>query len=275
MGTKRSSWVRKMVAAAVVVAAASAGAAGAGALGDPNGQEGPEQAPYPDSSSPSEAVFVPVNPCRIVNTQNGAGKIGVQQVRQYRMHGNTSGQGGAAACGVPQHAAALEISVTSVAANGAGYLRVYPAGIAAPQATFLNYGGDHNITSAGTVRVQPGSGVNFQVQALVQPTHVIVDVLGYYVYGIQASVNLSGTVARGNGVTSSMRESTGLYRVNFDRDLRGCAYTATIGNAGQGTASQGEIVTAPSNLDIKGVYVYIRDNAGNPINRPFHLIVSC
>lgn len=273
MGTKRSSWMRKVVAAAVVVAAASAGAAGAGAFGDPNGQ-GAEQAPYQDSASPSEAVFVPVQPCRIVNTQNGA-KLGAYQIRQFKMHGDTRPQGGAAACEIPQHAVALEMSVTSVAADGAGYLRVYPAGVGTPQATFLNYGGDHNITNAGTVQVQPGSGVSFQVQALVKPTHVIVDVLGYYVHGIQASVNADGTVARGNGVTSSTRDSMGLYRVNFDRDLRGCAYTATVGNTGQGTANPGDAVTATNNFNEDGVYVYIRDNAGNPVNRPFHLIVSC
>jgi hypothetical protein len=272
MATTRTTWVWKVAAAAVVVAAASAGAVGAGAVGDPNGNPGPT--PQAGMTSPSESVFVPITPCRIVNTQNGA-PFQVGEIRTFRSQGNTSSQGGAASCGIPASASALEMTVTAVAAQGSGYLRVAPAGQPIPNATFLNYGAGQNIGNTGTVATLPGTGANVQIRAFQARTHVIIDVGGYYVKGLQASIGADGVAARANGLTSSTRESTGTYRVNFDRDIRGCAYSATIGNTGEGTAAMGDIVVAINNLDPRGVYVATRNADGTPVNRPFHVIVSC
>lgn len=268
----RTTWMRKMVAAAVVVTAASAGAVAVGAVGD---DAGPGPTPQAGVGSPSESVFVPINPCRIVNTQNPAGKLQVDQIRQYRMHGDTRSQGGAAACGIPRTATALELTATAVAPEGSGYLRVYPAGVGTPNATFLNYGAGQNIGNTGTVAVQPGAGVNLQVKAYGARTHVVIDVNGYYVKGLQAAVNADGTVSRANGLVQSVREATGIYRVDFDRNIRGCSYSATIGNTESGTAAMGDIVVAPNNLNVNGVFIATRNADGTPVNRPFHLIVSC
>lgn len=268
----RSTWMRKMTAALAVVAAASAGAVVAGAVGDAN-VGGP--APRSGVNSPSESVFVPIAPCRVVNTQNPAGKFQVGQIRTYESQGNTSGQGGAAACGIPASASALEMTVTAVAAEGPGYLRVAPAGAPIPNATFLNYGPGQNISNTGTVALLAGTGANFQVKAFQARTHVIVDVNGYYVKGLQASVNGDGTIVRGNGLTSGVRDTTGTYRINFDRNVTGCAFSLTIGNANSGSPSPGTGTATPSTFDDRGVYVETYNAAGNPADRPFHLTVSC
>lgn len=270
----RTTWIRKVAAVAVVVAAGSAGAVAVGATADANGGEAPT--PRAGAQSPSESVFVPITPCRIVNTQNPAGKIQANQTRQYRMHGNTSAQGGAAACGIPQTASALELTVTSVSADGRGYLRVAPAGAAIPNATFLNYGPGQNLGNTGTVAVQPGGGNNFQVRAFQARTHVVIDVNGYYVRGLHAVVNGgNGSLARGNGVVASVRAGTGTYAVTFDRNVSGCAYSATIGNPVDGTPPTGQITATPLNSNANAVYVTTHLSDGTLSDRPFHLAVTC
>lgn len=128
-----------------------------------------------------ESVFVPVWPCRLVNTQNSAGPLAANEERTYKMHGNTSSQGGAAACGIPQEATALELSITAVSAAGDGYLRVGSVQQALPNATFLNYSELMNISNAGAVKVSSNDNASFRIKAFVASTHVVVDVFGYYI----------------------------------------------------------------------------------------------
>jgi len=128
-----------------------------------------------------ESIFVPVWPCRLVNTQNSAGPLAGGEERFYRMHGNTSAQGGAAACGIPQEATALEMSISAVNAAGDGYLRVGSVQIALPNATFLNYSEVMNITNTGAVQVSSNDNSSFRVKVFGASTHVVVDVFGYYI----------------------------------------------------------------------------------------------
>lgn len=267
-----STWMRKMVAAAAVVAAASAGAVGAGAVGDANGGA---PAPRSGAASPSESVFVPVTPCRIVNTQNPAGKLQAGETREYMTQGATGPQGGAATCGIPRTATAIEMTITAVSAEGPGYLRAGPAGKPTPTATFLSYGPGQNIGNTGTVAVTPSFGNNLRVQAFQAPTHVVIDVSGYYVKGLEATIQADGLWVRANGIVSSDREATGTYRVDFDRNISGCAYSVTVGNPVNGTSSPGMASATPNGLNPNGVFVQTFDKDGNPANRSFHLAVSC
>jgi hypothetical protein len=126
------------------------------------------------------STFVPIWPCRIVNTQNSAGPLAANEERFYRMHGNTSAQGGAADCGIPQAATALEMTITSVSAAGDGYLRVGSVQQSLPTATFLNYSDLMNIGNTGAVPVSSNAQSSFRIRAFVASTHVVVDVNGYY-----------------------------------------------------------------------------------------------
>jgi hypothetical protein len=130
---------------------------------------------------PEESVFVPVYPCRLVNTQNSAGPLAANEERTYRMHGNTSAQGGAADCGIPQEATALELSITSVSAAGDGYLRTGSVQQSLPTATFLNYSELMNVTNTGAVKVSSNETSSFRIKVFVASTHVVVDVYGYYI----------------------------------------------------------------------------------------------
>lgn len=272
--TTRMKVAGAVLAAIAVLSAGALAGAQAGEAGNAGGRAGSPTSKA-GSASPTESSFVPITPCRIVNTQNPAGKLAVGEVRSYRMSGDTSDQGGAAACGIPSVASALELTITAVSAEGNGYLRVYPAGQPEPNATFLNYTNVFNAENAGTVRVQGGLGNNLSVKAYQRRTHLVIDVLGYYVPGLMAVVTPQGNLVRGNGGASAARESVGTYRVNFDRDVSGCAYTGGLHDPGAAGGTEGDITMATNGNDSRGVYIQTFNEAGNLSDAEFHLVVTC
>jgi hypothetical protein len=90
-----------------------------------------------------------------------------------------------------------------------------------------------------------------------------------------ASVTAAGVLARGRSVTSAARTSEGRYQVIFNRDVRGCVFSATIADAGAAAPPQGEIGASALSSNVNGVAVRTENSAGNPADRPFHLIVPC
>jgi hypothetical protein len=268
----------KVVGAVVAgVLALSTGTLVGAQAGETDNAGGPVAPPTDKAgaASPTESSFVPITPCRIVNTQNPAGKFAVGETRSYRMSGNTSDQGGAAACGIPSVATALEMTITAVGAEGNGYLRVWPAGQPEPNATFLNYTKVFNAENAGTVRVQGGLGSNISVKAYQQKTHVIIDVLGYYVPGLMAVVSDAGNLVRGNGAPQVERTGTGIYNVIFNRDVSGCAFSGGLHAPNAGTGTEGDFVAAGLTTDPRGVFVQTFNEAGTLANLEFHLVVTC
>jgi hypothetical protein len=96
------------------------------------------------------------------------------------------------------------------------------------------------------------------------------------------SIPLSAAVSAGGAATSGtgghvMTHSagTGEYDVRFDRDLRGCYAVASLSRVA-GTPPEfpdgGEIVTATTE---NGVIVRTRNSSGQPMDLPFHVIVTC
>jgi hypothetical protein len=90
-----------------------------------------------------------------------------------------------------------------------------------------------------------------------------------------AVVGGNGVVARSRGVSSVARTSEGRYQVVLDRDVRNCAYFATIGDIGAAAPPQGEISTSAVASNVNAVAVRTEGSGGNPGDRPFHLIVPC
>ena len=90
-----------------------------------------------------------------------------------------------------------------------------------------------------------------------------------------AVVTGAGVVARSRGANSITRTSAGRYQVIFDRNVRNCAYFATIGDAGAAAVPSGEIATHALNTNVNGVVVATDNDKGMAADRPFHLIVPC
>jgi hypothetical protein len=91
----------------------------------------------------------------------------------------------------------------------------------------------------------------------------------------QAVVNAAGLLARGRGVSSAARTGAGRYQVIFDRDVRGCAYLASLGDAGAANPPLGQVSTSALASNVNGVAIRTTSSNGNDANRSFHLLVSC
>jgi len=97
---------------------------------------------------------------------------------------------------------------------------------------------------------------------------------------LYAVVNADGTIARGlprigPAAPTGTHIAVGAYAVHFFHDVTGCAYTATIGNAGTGNPAHGTIVVAARAGDANGVFVETRDLGGALGDHPFHVDVAC
>jgi hypothetical protein len=92
-----------------------------------------------------------------------------------------------------------------------------------------------------------------------------------------AVVNDQGQQVRARGTTSAARTAVGRYQVVFDRDVRGCAYYATIGDASAAAPPQNSQISVSSlGSNVNGVSIRT-ENGGNgaEADRPFHLLVLC
>jgi hypothetical protein len=121
--------------------------------------------------------FVPLTPCRLVDTRAAAGMPSA--------FGAPSMNGGAtrsfsilsSACGIPATAAAYSLNVTVVPKAGLGYLSIWPAGQSQPVASTLN---SPNGQIAANAAIVP-AGANGAISVFVSDsTDVIIDIDGYF-----------------------------------------------------------------------------------------------
>jgi hypothetical protein len=92
-----------------------------------------------------------------------------------------------------------------------------------------------------------------------------------------AVVNFDGSLTRaGCPGTSSANLTEGQFKVTFPRNVRNCAYIATVGLVGDsGTASDGTVTVVGLAASVDGVFVQTFSSAGAPTNEPFHLSADC
>jgi len=93
-----------------------------------------------------------------------------------------------------------------------------------------------------------------------------------------AVVNSAGQLVRGRGVTGAIRipgTASGRYAVIFNRDVRGCFLSATVGDVGTTGPPTGQATVASLPTNANGVSVRTQSDSGNSSSRPFHLLVSC
>jgi hypothetical protein len=157
-------------------------------------------------------VFVPVTPCRVIDTRHGGGPLAAGTPRTFLFRGPTqdyTSQGGSAGgCGIPDLntgdsspnfqniAKAVAINVVAVNPGGAGDLRAWPAGLPSPpSASILNYAAVAGLNIAngiivpmcGEVAAAPCANGDITFRADVSGAHLVVDVVGYFHAGSTAS----------------------------------------------------------------------------------------
>lgn len=140
---------------------------------------------------PPEGRFVPIAPCRLVDTRGGApvagGKFAAGETRTYVISSiaaacNTvpgptlsSGPGTPPIHGI--RAYALNLTVT--APDGPGFLSAYPSGpVPVPLTSTLNFAAGQTIANAVNVPARIDGGID--VVAGASGAHVVIDVVGYF-----------------------------------------------------------------------------------------------
>ena len=137
-----------------------------------------------------DLVFTPVKPCRIYDSRKTCSLCGVfnpGNSREFYVYGTTdiANQGGnAAGCSSPQgEPAAVHLNVTAVPQSGIGWFVVFPANVAAPLASLVNYDGAvQNIANAATIKCYFQAGAKeIEVRNGGNGlSHLVIDVMGYY-----------------------------------------------------------------------------------------------
>lgn len=128
----------------------------------------------PASSGPASLRFVPVTPCRVVDTRLAAGPFGGPGLSgTSRDFAIPSG-----GCGIPASAAAYSLNVTVVPQGSLSYLTIWPAGQAQPYVSTLNSVDGRVKANAAIVPAGAGGGISVYAAGA---TDVVIDINGYFV----------------------------------------------------------------------------------------------
>jgi len=119
--------------------------------------------------------FVPITPCRVVDTRNANGPFGGPLISTGTTRSFTIPSG---SCGIPATAQAYSLNVAVVPSTVLGYLTVWPTGQMQPQVATLN-SLDGRIKSNAAI-VPAGTNGAVSVYS-TNDTQVILDINGYFV----------------------------------------------------------------------------------------------
>lgn len=243
-----------------------------------NGKAFPAVAATPQTKP--ELVYVPVTPCRIVDTRKGGGAIAANGLRIVNVAG-TSGfapQGGVAGgCGIPTNALSFTGTLGAIAPSGAGGLKSWPNGSPEVNAAAINYFPVAGAVSSGvTLTIRPSAGQNLILRNLGPAVHIYLDVSGYFVPQIQGLINSDGSVATGTSrIVAGSHPGTGSYYITLDRPARECSPSAATYNLYH-YISVG--LSSSSTPNVISVYTWVLDPTTHkevPSDYPFFLQVSC
>jgi hypothetical protein len=225
----------------------------------------------------TQESFVPISPCRIIDTRSGGGAIDAKTTRAFHVYGSAgiAAQGGkSGGCGLPATAGAVAISTTTTDEAGNGYLAAYPTGTSRPTSTTLSFPKGSTTTTLADVKLGQGTGKVLSVYASNQ-TQLVVDVVGYYSAPLEVLTQPGGGVFAGsNRVVSITNPATGVYDVTFDVDVSNCAATATVYDDGAG----GYYANASTvNGTEVTVFTYALSSTAAPVaqNKFAYLTVTC
>jgi hypothetical protein len=172
--------------------------------------------------SDSDLLFVPVPPCRIIDTRLAGGALAANSTRSFKVNGTDAfqAQGGKdGGCGipagaVPPDATAAMLNFVAVTPEGAGDLRAWAYGQPKPLAAVLNYARVTGLNIANGVIV-PITGSSLQpfdlnVSTDVSGTQLVVDVTGYFTRFPQTTFTVSKPVAVQNDAGAVSLSGTSL-----------------------------------------------------------------
>ena len=123
--------------------------------------------------------YFPLTPCRFVDTRDsslqGGAPLSSFVVKTFTAKGK---------CGIPSTAKAISVNATIAGPGGAGFLTLYPSGVAKPFISVVNWASTDAAIANGAV-VPLGSASTNELSAYEEENgtgtvHLILDVTGYF-----------------------------------------------------------------------------------------------
>jgi hypothetical protein len=115
---------------------------------------------------PPPQAFVPISPVnRVLDTRLSGGKLAANEERTVPL-------------GVPSFAKAAVVNLTVTDTEGAGFVAVFPANVAWPGNSSINWSETGQNLANGVITATDAIG-NVKIRGGVAPTHVVIDVQGY------------------------------------------------------------------------------------------------
>lgn len=211
-------------------------------------------------ASTSQLVFTPIPPCRMVDTRGTGARTGILSggvPRSFDLttDGFTKGQGGSTSCpGLPSFSFyGWSVNTTLTGYSGSGFLAAYPFGGAVPATSLINYAPVlQAIANSSTLTGCYGCADDITIFASA-PTHVILDVYGYYELPTGYT---TGVVTSFAGTTATV--AAGVY--SFVSGGTCPAGTRVIGGAQTNSSSStNTILTSDHNISGSLWYEYVKN----------------
>ena len=213
-------------------------------------------------------VFTPIAPCRMVDTRGvgvrtGIVNPGTPRVFDLTTTGYTKGQGGATSgcAGLPSFSNlgwAANVTVTGHTASG--NVRAYAAAGAVPATSFINFfPAASALANAGTLTGCYSCTDDVAIAAFAAPTHVIIDVMGYYEQATGFAVG-TPVVTRLAGTSTSV--AAGAFTVVYGASCP--AGTVTVGGAM--TNSGSTIMVSDQYVSGTQWYEFVRNTGGSAVS---------
>lgn len=129
-------------------------------------------------------VFVAVVPCRVVDTRNANGPFGGPPIPSGFSRTFDIDDGG---CGIPAGAEAYSLNFGGIVPPADGFLTAWPTGGVQPGVSQLNFLGAEVVANAAIVPAGNGGAIDVLVN--VGPTHIYIDINGYFSDNLGQTVN--------------------------------------------------------------------------------------
>ncbi len=120
-----------------------------------------------------DSDYTPLSPTRLLDTRDGTGAPAALVGATRKIDLQVTGQGGVPATGV----GSVVLNLTATGATGSGYLTAYPAGVARPGASSLNFVPRTSTANGVVLKLGAGGKVSLYVSA---GTHLVADVQGWF-----------------------------------------------------------------------------------------------
>jgi hypothetical protein len=156
----------------------------------------------------NDLVFVPVTPCRIIDTRNAGGQMAAGSTRGFDITavsdysfqgGNASNCGGAGAAG---SFAAAAINFTVVFPAGGGFLTAYPLLESRPLSSTMDYDGGGLRSTLAIVKLDQGASANEINVYAHSTTHLVADIVGYFINPQATPLECIEMVSAGGNITA-------------------------------------------------------------------------